>query len=574
MRFRLLFLSLALFTVERSVLPHSAFAWGGGHDDVMRAILKRLPVDLRATFTPQIEDAAVLRSSHYPDSFDPFLTEEIGEVAVERLNAKGIKVRYGLHSEKGIVASFIEIMEALKEENPAHLAHWIASYSHSVADMAACNHDPLVHTATYGWADWDLKLPKGSGTFSEVAALLDLSWSARNTAGGDQVFDQTVDRFLLPDDGRDATAALTEMMLYGQEGAAFCNSRGVPILKGAAAWVETKDDAGRTELWKQIGELGAWAVARTLRDLAVAQRFVKAGIAPAITPEIQSAYEAGVAKIISERQLNEEALFEPVYRPLDQAENGAIGVVCEPTWAMNGAMLGFSSRVTSVAILRSLEQRGRSVVSLDLRDMLSQGFPVGDQIPLVIVVASQFANYHTLNTKDFDRHLADYLKSGGRVLWVGGAARPPATALASLSESLIKRSPTVKLPVGDADFLSSSLKLLSQNDRSQKGTSWRIAHPAMTAAGWQRPLCAYEFNVKPDSPVEPLMILRTGEKERVVGAILRDGSAACVPIYALTPYLLEGTDHIASASEPSLDEACEEILDSLITRLSVDRRGR
>ncbi len=132
----------------------------------------------------------------------------------------------------------------------------------------------------------------------------------------------------------------------------------------------------------------------------------------------------------------------------------------------------------------------------------------------------------------------------------------------------------MKLPVEDADFLISSIELLTQNDRAQKGTIWKIAHPAMTSAGWQRPLCAYEFDVKPDSPIEPLMILRTGEKERVVGAIMRDGSAACVPIYALTPYLLEGTDRIASASEPSLDEACEEILDSLITRLSGGRIGQ
>lgn len=561
----------AFFGLLCSVLlvsvPAELSAWGPGHDDVMRAILKRLSPELRATFTTEIEDAAVLRSSHYPDSFDPFLPEDVGEEAVERLVNSGIKVRYGLHSERGIVASFIELMKALEAGNPKHTAHWIASYSHSVADMAACNHDPLIHTATYGWSDWDIELPSGKASFGSLSPLLDLAWSARNEAGGSAAFDSAVDGALLKDNKQGAADALVEMMLYGQTGAAYCNSRGVSILRGATGWIDSGDEAARAELWQKIGELGAWAVARTLRDLEIAQRFLREGVAPAITPDIETAYKMGVEKIIEDRVIEDEALFAPIYRDPAKTEAGAIGIVIEPTWAMNNAMLGYASRVASVSIARNLEDRGRVVATIDVREAMRSGFPEASHIPVIVLVATSFSNYHSLRTDDLDRQLTEYKDKGGKILWVGGRTLPPKKALGAFSEKIHRLDTKATLPVSDEEFLKSTVELVDESGKVKQG--WKIVNRATTPAGWQRPYCAYEFYLDTDSnsELQPLVYLHTGEQRRIVGAILQDRSAACVPIYALTPYLMEGSTRMQSPSEPTLDKTSEAILDAILERL-------
>ena len=54
------------------LLPRLAAAWGAGHDDVAREVIKRLPEALHAKFTPEIVEEAIKHDSHYPDSFQPF----------------------------------------------------------------------------------------------------------------------------------------------------------------------------------------------------------------------------------------------------------------------------------------------------------------------------------------------------------------------------------------------------------------------------------------------------------------------------------------------------------------------
>jgi hypothetical protein len=279
----------------------------------MRAVLERLPEEVRVTFTPAIVKRAIEHGSHYPDSFQPFEASEIGEPAIAALLADGLKVRYDLHHDHGRVASFARLVDAFREGDPGHIAHWIASHSHVIADMAACNHDPLVHTATYGWGPWKVKLPQGQD-FSEVAPLLDLAGVVRDDEGGAAAFSRAIDRLVIEDDGRDGSEQIHEILLYGQEGARFCSPRGVKIVAGAAAWIDSRDTAGLEQLRQEMSELGAWAVVRTLRDVAVARRMAKTDVVITLTPEATASAKATVETLLRERRLEEDALYAPLLR--------------------------------------------------------------------------------------------------------------------------------------------------------------------------------------------------------------------------------------------------------------------
>lgn len=546
-RIGLAFLSFASFAC--TVAPRTVGAWGSGHDDLMREVLERCRPELRATFTPEIEDKAIRDWSHYPDSFEPFLAEDVGEAALERLAAVGVKVRYDLHSERGMASAFIELIASLRSEDAARTALWISSLSHVIADMSASNHDPVVHTATYGWADWNLKLPGGKADFSALKPFLDLSGTARDDAGAD-VFSLAISEQILPDDPRSPETALVEIMLYGQKGAAYCSERGVSILEGAVGWVDRGDPSSRKQLWRSIGELGAWAVVRTLRDLEVAERFAKEGPLPSITPEIEELYRKELETFQWGRRLDEEALFAPVLQDPQPGKPPAVGVVLEPCWAMNGAMFGFSSRVQSVAIARTLKDSGRSYATLDVRDLLREGFPDSATVPLVVVTAATFRSYHALKAEEFDEHLDRYLAGGGRVLWIFGTGSPPPKSFASFRKAMQRRDDKSRLPLADDAFVGATLEASGMDL-----TPLRIARPAKTAAGWQQPYAPWSYQFSDPSDLAPFAVLRSGMESHVVGAVSADRKRLCLPIYALTPHLFEGGGAMPHPHEPALDPA-------------------
>lgn len=559
------------FAISLSVLPvliltllsiQNAGAWGSGHDDVMREVIERLPADLLDSFTPEMIQEAIHHQSHYPDNFDPFLPGDVGDAAMARLTAAGVKRRYDLHSERGMAMAFIMLVEALKEGDAAHTALWIAAYSHVIADMAACNHDPLVHTATYGWADWKLKLPGGGNDYSKLRSLLDLSGAAHDPEGGEAAFEEAIERFYLADRGEEPGELLLEIMLYGQAGADFCAPRGVRVLEGAAGWVDREDAAARAMLWKNLGELGAWAVVRTLRDVEVARRYAKSDQQIELTPEIEAAHRENVASFLAGRKIEEDALFAPLLRNMDPESGPVTGIVFEPCWAMNGAVLGFASRVQSAAIARSWKQSGKPYATFDLRDALDDGFPAPEKMPQLVIVASSFHSYHSLKADVLDRRLQSYLDAGGSVLWISGTTLPAAGAFATFRSAMGRADDKSKLPVSDSDFIGARVALVGANLPDSV-----IAHPARTKAGWQQPYCPWTFSLENQKDLQPLVTLEAGGNSQIVGAIDIGKRRALLPVYAITPHLFAGEGGPDSPHEPALSSVGEAILEGALKAL-------
>ncbi|MDZ7615810.1 MAG: hypothetical protein U1E05_02330, partial [Patescibacteria group bacterium] len=242
-----------------------AEGWGG-HDVVMQAVVEQLPQGLRERLTDDAIRQAIGPWSHYPDSFETFAAEAelIGPQAMALLERHNIKRRYDLHHDWARPVIWLLLVDALRAERHEAALFWIAVLSHSVSDMSACNHDPIVHVATYDWSQIDLTLPGGEA-FSRVAGRLDLK-TATETDTDKRLFAETVDAMRVADDGRDARQTMLDIMLYGHRGAGFCAGHGYPLLKAAFDYARTGGQECRAARQRHLAQLGAWGVVYTLRD--------------------------------------------------------------------------------------------------------------------------------------------------------------------------------------------------------------------------------------------------------------------------------------------------------------------
>lgn len=384
-RFWLLWVS-ALLTVDLLVVMIPAWAWGPGHDDIQKGILAHLPGGFQG-LDRAFQDDLVRVVSHYPDSFEPFESARIGEASLARLTAWGIHKRYDLHSPKGRAVAFLEMTQALREGEKDRANFWLAVFAHSVADMAAVNHAPLVHVATYGWGDkkqgislmGPAKVP-----VSETVRWLDLAATARDPAGA-KVFQRRIEDARIADDESSLEARLLEMMLYGYKGAEFAAPRGLPILEAAfrIAQGETPEKSG---LYSPMSEVGAWAVARALRDAQAAERFAAS---PEEVLEMNDAllnqYNQAVEAHLNTSKLLESALFQLSASRQAAESLPAIGIVVEPTWEMDAAFLGFAQRVHAVEIANALFHERRPFRLLDVRVLLKEGVPDPKHLPVLIL---------------------------------------------------------------------------------------------------------------------------------------------------------------------------------------------
>ena len=116
--------------------------------------------------------------------------------------------------------------------------------------MGAINHDPLIHVMIYS-SVYKLKLPSGKPISG--LSCFDIHDIVSGKTGGEQAWHRALESMQLPDDGRDAQAAMLEIMAYGQHGAAFCGARGIPILEGAVAWSERHDAEARQQYLQKLG---------------------------------------------------------------------------------------------------------------------------------------------------------------------------------------------------------------------------------------------------------------------------------------------------------------------------------
>ncbi len=504
-------------------LPLLACGWGAGHDTVARALAARLPPPWRE----RLQGETLRRfcaDSHCPDSFEPFPAERVGAEALDSLKAQGLAKRYDLHSDTGRAVAFCLLTRAIKERQTDRALLWLACLAHSTADMAACNHDPVVHIATYGWCtdEWAMKLP-GGRALSDIKGCLDLGWVK------DDVFGRQVDEARLRDNGADAGAALLEVMLYGVRGAEACAPRGPLVLGAAAEWVDTGKREGGERLAAELSTLGVWAAARVLRDFDAALRLAQADMMPAVTPEVLARYEAAMDAFVRTRPLEADRFAQAALAP-SAVKGPRLGVIIEPCWRMNEGMFGFADRVLAAQIVSSLRRQGRNAELVDVRRFLEEGGKAGET-PQLIIPAQRCASYRTLKVEALDSRLAEFLGAGGKVVWIGGGKPPGALCRGMPAEFMVKGADKA-WPVPLKDFRAGTLG-------TAVGAERQLARSPEGQAGWHWPTGPYAFTPEGVSRGRVVLTWRGAGEEKVVGAAWpkERPSVAYLPTYAVSPYL-------------------------------------
>ena len=540
-------------------------AWGPGHDDVNRIALDRLPADIKALLSPD-DRKAFVKESHAPDDFTPWAEYERKKERVitpndlATLASHNIKTPYALHSAKGQAVNFILLYRALKERDGSRIAFWGACLAHTLADEAACNHDPLVHYLTYAF--------KGCyGMKFGEAGMLDFGELCR-TPEGDALAVKALNAVPLVLLGDDPQEVLAEIMLHGLKANRFMTERGVRI---ASAFDPDVGEDVLADSRVAMAELGAHGTRSWLEAITTIWDLIEEGKPdPVITPGLLANHQAHRARYVAARPLKADALYAPWLKLQDETGVPAVGVVVEPSISMNQGGLSFGGRFLASAILRELHKSKIPFRVIDAREP-DRELDAGST-SMVILCSGKFHN------DELVRALKSYTNAGGNLLLIGGEHRG---LLGPLSQALIKADPAT-LPV-TSGYGQKNLNFIDRIRVRFSGSlveeigkdALPFIHNPDTKAGWQKPKCPYRLKEDFGADIEPLAKIELEGDNQIVAAVYRpDGNARFVfiPEYLIAPYLLTDEPKFSNPAQPQLDRVGSNVLLTTLRLLLSNRR--
>ena len=522
------------------LVPLRLFAWGTGHEQV-----NELAVEMLHGIIPAESAANIVKWSHTPDDFTPWEKLKHFQVPPEDLavlKAHRMDSPYSVHSPRGQAVAFILLVNAFQANDAQRIAFWSACLLHALADEAACNHDPLIHYATYAFTSgYRLKTGAGVGLdFSDVARTPEGKELVRRLAAAETWRP-------LPSDPDEALLAI---MLSGLESNAYMTSRGSTI---AASFALDATQEQRTAAKTALAELGVHGAARGRDVIRSAKELAQRGTIPKLTAQLEAEFGNRKAVQAAARPLSDDSLYADVLKSQAPVNQSAIGVLVEPSITMDAACFSFGAKLITAAAARSMRLAGVPFRLVDVRNLEKKQALNPQETPVLVVCAGPFNVGKA--AKDA---LAAYATAGGRFLWIGGEH---GGLLGKLSENLIKADPA-KLPVssqyGQDTPVSETarFRFLAEFKEALGEQPYRFVHNPNTKAGWQVPRCSYVLRSAVGVAVLAEMHLPDGTSP-VAGAWMgQDGKAKAIfiPEYLIAPYVLSDEDTIQDLSRPTLDK--------------------
>lgn len=606
------------------LLPESAFCWGGGHDSVGKAVAQRLPSPWKEKLQQKEMLNLFLVDNHYPDSFEPLEPIRWGERNVRFLADRGITNRYAFHHAQNRPLAFQILIQAIREKNDELTFLALAVLSHSLADQAACNHDPLIHFATYGW---------GRGALDVCPTLiLDAGWLQSQEKNWN-IFQTHVDQLDLSDANETLDNVFIQLM-----GAEWTGTEGyrvdVDIVESAARCSQKKDLDAEEKLANALSILAAWGVEKTVKSFKAAVRFAQSGEEGEETRfdwnQYEKRYQDFSCEYLEHRDITQDSFAVP-FLP-KPGQHSAIAVLYDPCGKFGEGVFTFLDRILSCQIVGSLKadlnaaidprQTGNKTTGktegstedqadgqtaelpadlsyislLDIRQIFRDRIDA-KQTRLIIVPATRLNSYHQYSSKKLVQQLIDFQKQGGKILWIGSL---PPRALSGIEEKYFERNPEKEgyckpvFPVSLDDYRNSRLAMVGTcadcgtvpdgeaplNGKADStasiaapiaaSISWPVLKKPLGQAGWIWFGGPYSLAESYDPEIDPFLELQSPDKNRVVGLAYPKSAPRLVwiPSYALFPYVYTNERPQLNPLKLKLDRVGEFVLKQSVRKLA------
>lgn len=543
-----------LFIMLTMVLSSNIWGWGNGHDDVQRLINQNLPKKISSRFTPEQLKKLEKHYSHYPDSFKNFDKEEVGEYGLEILKEFDVKNRYYLHGVKGRTAAFKILVESFKRKDYDRSIVWIGALGHTIADEAASNHDPIVHFTTYHLWTYDLDTGKDI-KLKNFSKWLDVSGTARDPEGKKR-FDNSLKNFKPKIISESPEETIVDMNVKSD--CIFPNmmgQQGSEILRGIKNGQMNHDPAFREKLFTIMTKLGSVPAAYTIDLVNTADFYAEHEKNMDIDTQ-------KLLKIIHDKEqeyVSNKPLNCGVYRDNFEfnQKNPRLGIIIEPFYSFNNGQLSNLWKYVAPALARVLTENKITYQVIDLRNIIKNGLPSPDILPVCIISSGRYGGYMGLDKQKMEKAFADYLKNGGKLIWIGGNISKALGMEEYLGKTDMKKSYYSGVP--NDKIATCSLEVTKDFSPKLAGI-YPFKNNPQTQAGWCKPRCRFKLK-KYDTLYMTLDY--NGTKIPVSGKF---GNIIFIPEYAISPYLFDKKYNLKDMDRPSLDQFSSGLLMTAIKK--------
>lgn len=571
-----IFFIFIITTICSFSLTDQCFAWGSGHHVIGQAVAERIPSPWREKLSKSNSEI-FLNDNHYPDSLAPMKSES--RFTKEDLAIFGrynMKVRFSFHSSQGRAIAFERLVEAIRQKDDARVFLFLGILAHSIADQSACNHEPFIHYVTYNLGDEGMKI---------VPNLpLDLGWVKGNQRRW-TIFQSELDKIKLPEPALSPKKVYQDLFFYEWEGTESFSNAAELFKYSVRCSSKQITPENEKNLAIQFSQLGSWGVERILYVFSTALKFADSNTDVQYKKEYLADYDQLVSNYLKDRPIDLESFARP-YLP-KKSQIPSIAVLFNSLGKMNEGMFNFLNRIQCYQICHTL--RGANEIALwDLRQFLAKGFGPTERRPdLLIVSAPNCVNYHFMKSADLYARLAEYLASGGKILWIG--TMPPDTVSPGLSK--LVRMNDAKDDYNNPVYpVSMDLLMRSTMQTADGQHKWHFTHEPKGKAGWTWPRCRYYLKEPANHQFKPLLYLDSPKMEnakislndennsselldrKVTGFVRpeKDPNFGWLPSYAIFPCLLTNETPKFQDLDLSLDSASETILKMTIKELGIE----
>lgn len=533
MKFRIVLSCAVAFTTSL------VFGWGSGHDTVARETLRVMPGVWGERLRAGEEGKLFIKSCHAPDDQKTaladraqYLDEEFRAAVDEQKDRP--TVMYRLHVPEARCEMIRAMARAMKRDDLKSLAFLLGCYNHSVADTVSANHSPLLQMVTYNW------LALGFDGKVEADCIV-LEKSEENKA-------------LM----RAVTDAL-DLTLPGVSPDAVFGACYADELKGMDFYRYDIDlVTGGEKAYQAFAAEVAYAVKRTVEAVLAADAFSR-------LPEVPAFDKAAYAKraqddahrFLAGRSIHDDALTTGLVPAAGDVPE--IGVLYDPTGFWTRGIVYMANRTFAAQVCTTL-RKNHSVGLLDIREVMEKGVPSG--VKTVVFPASGFGSHQGFQAKDVTKALADYLKNGGRLVWLGGNPAPTSD-LYPEGKKFVKNPAAnpwghMRGPVAAVDMPGGSLVL-------PDGRTFVCQRPPKGTAGWYWDQLGFNYLLPtelPEGAREELAFVTKEGVRTTVGYTV--GNRTFLPSFALYPFVFTNDKPQLNPVRIELDSAGASVLESAL----------